>query len=200
MLNDLLAVQSCVNSLPSKWPNCKIKTAFFTVLLQWKRHASWQRTPNGALEKCVGTKGPTCDQRWRDICWDPLWGALVSMTLLMGFIWEIPHWQDDNVEWFNSFVLEMNLFLSTYLATLEIFGHDSQVLDARSGPFFCCQMMFPICPEFAPPKMVPWFEPKLFHGWLSQAPVVSAMHLLLRAVDEGPRWQAVWKKVQVPTQ
>lgn len=108
--------------------------AFFTVLLQWKRNASWQITPNGALEKCVGTKGPICDaETFYEKLWFPwlCWWAsferfpIDRMTMWNGSIVSFWKW---------------TFFSSTYLATLEIFGHDSQVLDARSGPFFCCQM------------------------------------------------------------
>lgn len=75
------------------------------------------------LEKCVGTKGPTCNQRWRDICWDLCWWAsfkrfpIDRMTMWNGSI--VSFW------------------------TLEV------------DPFSSCQMMFPICPEFALPKWYP---------------------------------------------
>ena len=132
--------------------------------------------------------------------WDLLWGALVSMTLLMGFIWEIPHWQDDNVEWFNSFVLEIDLFFIDISSNFGNIWPWLTSIGRSKWTLFLLPNDVSNLSRVCTPKMVPWFEPKLFHGWLSQAPVVSAMHLLLRAVDEGPRWPAVWKKVQVPTQ
>lgn len=84
--------------------------------------------------------------------WDLLWEALVSMTLLMGFIWEIPHWQDDNVEWFNSFVLEMNLF---FIDISSNFGNIWPWLTSIGRSKWTLFLLPNVCPEFAPPKWYP---------------------------------------------